>query len=118
LSSFRVDLAGNVYNVVETFCVNCEAYSIQSCRSYLGRALLPHTKCRHHRYRPQGRRVCCVFNPHSTHKMQPLDVSFMSPLKSYYGQEIEMWLKHIRAVLLHPTKLHLWWERHIYDLQS
>jgi hypothetical protein len=25
--------------------------------------------------------------------MQPLDVSFMSPFKSYYGHEIEMWLK-------------------------
>jgi hypothetical protein len=25
--------------------------------------------------------------------MQPLDVSFMRPFKSYYGQEIEIWLK-------------------------
>jgi len=30
--------------------------------------------------------------PHSTHKMQPLDVGFMKPLKTYYAQEIETWL--------------------------
>jgi hypothetical protein len=27
--------------------------------------------------------------PHSTHKMQPLDVGLMKPLKTYYAQEIE-----------------------------
>lgn len=32
--------------------------------------------------------------PHSTHKMQPLDLSFMSPFKTYYSQEIETWLKN------------------------
>lgn len=31
--------------------------------------------------------------PHSTNKMQPLDVAFMSPLKTYYAQEIENWLR-------------------------
>jgi len=30
--------------------------------------------------------------PHSTHKMQPLDVGFLKPLKTYYAQEIETWL--------------------------
>ena len=30
--------------------------------------------------------------PHSTHKMQPLDKSFMGPLKIFYCQEIEKWL--------------------------
>ena len=30
--------------------------------------------------------------PHSTHKMQPLDVGFMKPLKTYYAQETETWL--------------------------
>ena len=29
---------------------------------------------------------------HSTHKMQPLDVVFLKPLKTYYAQEIEKWL--------------------------
>ncbi|XP_039313972.1 uncharacterized protein LOC105206643 [Solenopsis invicta] len=32
--------------------------------------------------------------PHSTHKMQPLDVGFMFPLKTYYAQAIESWLRH------------------------
>nr|CAH7753508.1 unnamed protein product [Callosobruchus chinensis] len=31
--------------------------------------------------------------PHSTHKLQPLDVAFMSPFKTYYAIEIETWLK-------------------------
>ena len=30
--------------------------------------------------------------PHSTHIMQPIDVGFMKPLKTYYAQEIKMWL--------------------------
>ncbi|XP_069670121.1 jerky protein homolog-like [Periplaneta americana] len=29
--------------------------------------------------------------PHSTHKMQPLEASFMGPLKTFYAQEIETW---------------------------
>ena len=32
--------------------------------------------------------------PHSTHKIQPLDVAFMSPFKTYYALEIESWLKN------------------------
>ncbi len=32
--------------------------------------------------------------PHCTHRMQPLDKSFMSPFKTKYALEIEMWLKH------------------------
>ena len=30
--------------------------------------------------------------PHSTRKMQPLDVGFLKPLKTYYVQVIETWL--------------------------
>ncbi|XP_050293763.1 uncharacterized protein LOC126734264 [Anthonomus grandis grandis] len=30
---------------------------------------------------------------HSTHRMQPLDVAFMSPFKTYYTQEITNWLR-------------------------
>jgi hypothetical protein len=30
---------------------------------------------------------------HSTHKMKPLDVGLMEPLKIYYAQETETWLK-------------------------
>ncbi|KAJ4431990.1 hypothetical protein ANN_20599 [Periplaneta americana] len=35
--------------------------------------------------------VICL-PPHLTHKMQPLDVGFMGPFKTYYANEIETWL--------------------------
>jgi len=31
--------------------------------------------------------------PHRSHKMQPLDKAFMGPLKTFYCQEIEKWLR-------------------------
>ena len=31
--------------------------------------------------------------PHTTHRLQPLDVSFFKPLQTYYGQEGEKWLR-------------------------
>eukprot|EP00745_Piridium_sociabile_P012380 TRINITY_DN190907_c0_g1_i1.p1 TRINITY_DN190907_c0_g1~~TRINITY_DN190907_c0_g1_i1.p1 ORF type:complete len:178 (-),score=23.43 TRINITY_DN190907_c0_g1_i1:26-559(-) len=31
--------------------------------------------------------------PHSTHRLQPLDVSFFKPLQSFYIQEQETWLR-------------------------
>lgn len=37
--------------------------------------------------------------PHSTHRMQPLDVAFMSPFKTFYAQEITNWLR------LHPGRV-------------
>jgi hypothetical protein len=43
--------------------------------------------------RANGVAIACL-PPHSTHNMQPLDVSFMSPFKTYYFQETENWLKH------------------------
>ena len=36
--------------------------------------------------------IICI-PPHTSHKMQPLDLSFMSPFKTYYSHEIQMWLK-------------------------
>ena len=32
--------------------------------------------------------------PHTTHRLQPLDVSFMKPLKTYLDQAITKWLRH------------------------
>ena len=32
--------------------------------------------------------------PHSSHKMQPLDRTFMGPLKAMYSEEIRQWLRH------------------------
>lgn len=43
--------------------------------------------------RKHGVIIICL-PPHSTHKLQPLDVSFMGPFKHYYSLEIENWLKN------------------------
>ena len=34
-----------------------------------------------------------VLPPHCTHRLQPLDVTFMKPLSTYYNQAIEVWLR-------------------------
>jgi len=34
-----------------------------------------------------------LFPPHTTHKLQPLDRSFMGPLKTYYSEEIRKWTR-------------------------
>ena len=31
--------------------------------------------------------------PHTSHKMQPLDITFFKPLKTYYHQSIEQWMR-------------------------
>ncbi|XP_046388449.1 uncharacterized protein LOC124157622 [Ischnura elegans] len=36
--------------------------------------------------------VLLCFPPHTTHRLQPLDVSFMAPLSTYYEQEARQWL--------------------------
>ncbi|XP_072400399.1 uncharacterized protein [Diabrotica undecimpunctata] len=42
--------------------------------------------------RQHGVLLLC-FPPHCTHKLQPLDVSFMKPLSVYYADEIKNWLR-------------------------
>lgn len=38
--------------------------------------------------------VCIIsLPPHSTHKLQPLDKTFMGPLKAHYSEEIRTWLR-------------------------
>lgn len=37
--------------------------------------------------------VLLCFPPHCTHRMQPLDVSFMAPLSHYYSEEARKWLQ-------------------------
>ena len=37
--------------------------------------------------------IIMSFPPHTTHKLQPLDVSFFKPLQTYYGQAQETWLR-------------------------
>jgi hypothetical protein len=56
--------------------------------------------------RKNGVHVVCL-PPHSTLKLQLLDVSFLQPLKTYYAQEIEIWLKN-HPELFHTIKLLDW----------
>lgn len=42
--------------------------------------------------RSSGVHIIC-FPPHCTHRLQPLDVSFMKPLSAYYGEEVKKWLR-------------------------
>ena len=37
--------------------------------------------------------VMLCFPPHCTHRMQPLDVSYMKPLSNYYSNEINKWMR-------------------------
>ncbi|KAB0795819.1 hypothetical protein PPYR_09880, partial [Photinus pyralis] len=37
--------------------------------------------------------------PHSTHKLQRLDKSFMGPLKVYYSEEIRIWIRQNQRAL-------------------
>lgn len=36
--------------------------------------------------------ILLCFPPHTSHRLQPLDVSFMAPLSVYYEQEVRKWL--------------------------
>lgn len=45
------------------------------------------------RARENGVTILCL-PPHTSHRMQPLDVSFMAPLTTFYTQEVEMWLRN------------------------
>lgn len=36
--------------------------------------------------------VVLTFHPHTTHKLQPLDVGLMGPLKTYYYSALESWM--------------------------
>lgn len=35
-----------------------------------------------------------IIPPHTSHRLQPLDVSFMFPLSTYYEQEVRSWLRN------------------------
>lgn len=37
--------------------------------------------------------ILCI-PPHTSHRLQPLDVSFMFPLSTFYTQECELWLRN------------------------
>lgn len=43
--------------------------------------------------RDRGVTIICL-PPHCSHRIQPLDVSFMGPLSTFYTQEMEIWLRN------------------------
>ncbi|KAJ8921607.1 hypothetical protein NQ315_010515 [Exocentrus adspersus] len=46
-----------------------------------------------------------VLPPHTSHRLQPLDVNFMFPLNSYYKQEVKNWLRNNpgQVITVHDT---------------
>jgi hypothetical protein len=51
--------------------------------------------------------LIAVYPPHSTHKLQPLDVSLFRPLASYYSTELDQWLAKTNY-LCRITKRDFW----------
>ena len=66
--------------------------------------LIPDGRCSHTKstdvlhYASQNGVVMLAQPPHTTHRLQPLDVGFFKPLQTYYDQFIERWL------LNHPRR--------------
>ena len=46
----------------------------------------------------QQRILVAVFPPHSTHRLQPLDVCLFSPLAVYYGQELNRYMYNCQGI--------------------
>lgn len=44
--------------------------------------------------------IIVCFPPHCTHRLQPLDVSFMKPLSHYYSEEVAIWQRQGHTVNL------------------
>jgi DDE superfamily endonuclease len=55
----------------------------------------------------QNRILLAFLPPHSTHRLQPLDVGLFSPLAHFYTQEIDKLLFESQG-LTHITKRHFW----------
>ena len=45
-----------------------------------------------------NRVLVAVYPPHSTHRLQSLDVSLFSPLAAYYTQELDQWMTRIAGL--------------------
>lgn len=63
----------------------------------------------------QHRIIVAVYPPHSTHRLQPLDVSLFSPLANYYSQQLNQWI-HDTQGLCQLNKRHffgLFWPAYL-----
>jgi hypothetical protein len=48
-----------------------------------------------------------AYPPHSTHRLQPLDVSLFNPLANYYSQNLDDWLRKSHGICS-MSKRHFW----------
>lgn len=55
----------------------------------------------------QNKILLMAYPPHSTHRLQPLDVSLFNPLSSYYSQNLDDWLRTSFGVCS-MSKRHFW----------
>jgi hypothetical protein len=46
----------------------------------------------------QNKILLMAYPPHSTHRLQPLDVSLFNPLANYYSQNLDAWLRISRGI--------------------
>jgi DDE superfamily endonuclease len=58
-------------------------------------------------YADTNRILLAVFPPHSTHRLQPLDIGIFSPLATYYSQAINRLLLESQG-LVRLTKPDFW----------
>jgi DDE superfamily endonuclease/Tc5 transposase DNA-binding domain len=58
-------------------------------------------------YSDANRILLAVFPPHSTHRLQPLDIGLFSPLANYYSQAIDRLLSNSQG-LIRLTKRDFW----------
>ena len=66
-----------------------------------------HVNMRFIDYADMNRIVLAVLPPHSTHRLQPLDVGLFSPLATYYSQQIDKLLAESQG-LVRITKRDFW----------
>jgi hypothetical protein len=52
----------------------------------------------------QHRIIVAVFPPHSTHRVQPLDVSLFSPLSTAYTQQLVQWMVKTQGLVRLPKR--------------
>jgi hypothetical protein len=76
-------------------------------------------------YADTNRILLAVFPPHSTHRLQPLDIGLFSPLATYYSQAIDRLLSESQG-LIRITKRDFWplfyeaWQKafHVQNVRS
>jgi hypothetical protein len=58
-----------------------------------------HVNMRFINYCDQNRIILAILSPHSTHRLQPLDVSVFRPLADYYSQEIDRFIANAQGLV-------------------